>query len=83
MRTRPVSRIGPAERVCRGQLVKTVYDPSWDEFILAIHPVNDGQPTLAPAWTEYYKENPVRAKRALLSLGAQVVTSSLGLILGA
>lgn len=83
MRSQPISKLGPTERVRRGQLIKTVYDPSWDEFVLAIHPANNGQPILAPAWTEYYKENPARAKRALLRLGAQVVTSSLGLVLGA
>jgi len=83
MRSQPVSKLGPTERVRRGQLVKTVYDPGWDEFVLAIHPANNSQPHLAPSWTEYYKESPTRAKKALLRLGAQVVTSSLALVLGA
>jgi len=83
MRSQPISKLGPTERVRQGQLVKTVYDPGWGEFVLAIHPANNGQPHLAPSWTEYYKESPARAKKALLKLGAQVVTSSMSLILGA
>jgi len=63
-------------------LVKATYDPGFDEFVLAIHPTNDGQPVLAPAWTAYYRESPARAKRELLSLGAQIATNSIGLILG-
>ena len=83
MRSRPVSKIGPTEYVRRGQLIKTVYDPGFDQFVLAIHPINNGQPLLAPAWTAYYQESPNKAKAALLRLGAQVVTSSIPLILGA
>ena len=84
MRTnRPISKIGQTEYIARGQTVKTVFDPTWDQFILAIHPTNGGQPVPAPAWTEYYQECPARAKSALLKLGAQVVISSMFLILGA
>ena len=79
---RPVSKLGPTERVRPGQLVKATCDPAFDEFVLAIHPVNNGQPKLAPAWTAYYQESPAKAKHELLSLGAQIATNSIGLILG-
>jgi len=62
-------------------LVKAAYDPGFDEFVLAIHPVNDGRPKLAPAWTAYYQESPKRARRELLSLGAQIAINSIGLVL--
>jgi len=61
--------------------VKAAYDPDFDEFVLAIHPVNNGQPKLAPAWTVYYQESPKRAKRELLRLGAQIAINTIGLVL--
>lgn len=77
-----ISSIGKTERVRRGQLVRPVYDPTFDEFILAIFPRNGSQPRPAPCWTECYREAPRETKSALISLGAQVSTNSLGLLLG-
>jgi hypothetical protein len=77
-----MSCIGPVERVRRGQLVKPIYDPVFDEFILAIHPQNGASPKPAPCWTECYRESPASTKSALISLGAQVSVNSLGLLLG-
>ena len=76
-----ISRIGPVERIRRGQLIKPIYDCQFDEFILAIHPQNGGSPRPAPCWTECYREAPGETKAQLLSLGAQVSVSSLGLVM--
>ena len=81
MRSQPISKLGPTERVQRGQLVKATFDPVFNEFILGIHPANNGQPKPAPSWTAYYRESPKKAKCALLKLGAQIAINSIALIL--
>lgn len=77
-----IGSIDPVERIRRGQLVRPVYDSQFDEFILAIFPRNGAKPTPAPCWTECYREAPRITKSALIALGAQVSTNSLGLLLG-
>jgi len=78
---RPVSSIGPTESIRSGQLVKPAYDTEFGEFVLAVFPANGGEPTLAPCWTELYRENPVTAKSLLLQSGAQLCTNRLQLVL--
>ena len=78
MRQVLASQLGPVEPVRRGYVVGVVYDPDFDEFVLAAASrCGQGRQRPLPSWTELYREAPGKVRRELLRRGAQVSLSQL------
>jgi len=81
MNYRPVSAIGKAEHIRRGDKIVASYDATFDEYLLcAIGRRGQGEANPLPCWTALYRESPKITKTLLLRNGAQIAISQLSLL---